>query len=94
MLIRKANQNKEKLAQYFKTWPKTNGKISFLLGKKSPKSEKYINFKPHLIHYTAQVTAKMRCGAIMIFANSKLHRTTPHRICNHKNEMWCNYGFA
>ena len=50
-----------------------------MLGKKSPKSEKkniYISFKPHLIHHTAQVNAKMRCGAVMVFAKSKPHHTT------------------
>ena len=45
--------NQEKLAQYFKIWPKIKEKISFLLGKKSPKSKKYISFKPHLIYCTA-----------------------------------------
>ena len=79
MLIRKANpKKKKKLAQYFKTWPKTNRKISFLLGGKSSKPEKYISFKPHFIHHTAQVTAKIRCNTVIVFANSKPHCTTPH----------------
>ena len=42
------------------------GKISFGLSKKSPKFEKYTDFKPYLIHSIAHVTAKMRCGAVMV----------------------------
>ena len=72
MLTRKANpKKKKKLAQWFKTWPKTKGKICFGLGRKNIKFEKYTNFKPfklHLIHSTAHVTAKMKCGEIMILA--------------------------
>ena len=64
-------QNKEKLAQYFKTWLKIKRKISFELDRKSPKFEKYTNFnlfKPHLIHSTAHVIAKMRYSAVMVLA--------------------------
>ena len=64
-------KKKKKLAQQFKTWTKTNGKISFGLDRKSPKFEKYTNFKsfkPHLIHRTVYVIAKMRCGAVMVLA--------------------------
>ena len=66
----KPTQNKEKLVQEFKTLPKTKRKISFELGKKSPKFEKCTSFKLHLIHRTAHVTTKMRCGAVMILAKS------------------------
>ena len=68
MLTKKATPKK---TQQFKTWPKTKGKISFGLGRKNIKFEKYTNFKPfklHLIHSTAHVTAKMKCGEIMILA--------------------------
>ena len=49
----------------------TKGKISFGLGKKSPKFEIYTNFKPfkpHFIHRIAHVTAKMKCGAVIVLA--------------------------
>ena len=51
----------------FKTWPKIKGEISFSLGRKSPKFEKYADFKPfkpHLIYCTAHVAAKMRYGVV------------------------------
>ena len=43
-------------------------KISFGMGRKCPKFEKYINFKPHLIYSTAHVTTEMMCDAIMVLA--------------------------
>ena len=43
----------------------------FGLVRKSPKFEKYIGFKLHFIHCTAHVTAKMRCGAVIVLP--KLH---------------------
>ena len=64
----KLTQNKEKLTQQFKTWPKKKEKkINFSLGRKSPKVKKYIGFERHLIYHTANVTARMRCDAVMIF---------------------------
>ena len=39
------------------------------MGRKSPKFEKYTNFKPfklYLICHTTHVTAKMRCDAVMV----------------------------
>ena len=51
--------------------PEQKEKISFGLSKKSPKFEKYTYFKlfkPHFIYCTAYVTAKMRCGAVMVLA--------------------------
>ena len=44
-------------------------KISFGLYRKSPKFQKYIDFKPfklHLIHRTIHVTAKIKYGTIMV----------------------------
>ena len=41
------------------------------MGREKPKFEKYtdfISFKPHLIRNIEHVTAKMRCGAVMVFA--------------------------
>ena len=61
-----------------------------MLGKKSPKSEKYISFKPYLIHRTAQVTTKMRRGAVLVFANSNPHRTAPHRTAHVTVKMRCD----
>ena len=43
-----------------------NGKISFGLSRKSPKFEKYTDFKSYLIYSIVHVTAKMRCGAVMV----------------------------
>ena len=74
----KLAQNKEKLVQLFKTWTKIKRKISFGLSRKSPKFEKYTNFKwfkLHLIHCTTYLTAKMRCSAVMFWLNFKPHRT-------------------
>ena len=54
------------------------GNVCFELGRKSPKCEKYTNFKsfkPHLIYHTAYVTAKMRCGVVMVLAKLKPHHT-------------------
>ena len=45
------------------------GKISFALGRKSPKFEKYTNFKsfkPNLIYCTAYVTTKIRYDVVMV----------------------------
>ena len=42
-------------------------------------------------HRTAHVTAKMRCGAVMVLA--KLY-TAPHHTCDHKNEVRCSYDFG
>ena len=39
------------------------------------------------------MTTKIRCGAIMVLAKLKPHRTTLHRTCNRKNKMRCSYGF-
>ena len=71
MLIRKVSpkkKKKKKITKYFKTWPKTKAKISFGFARKNPNFEKYIDFKPLFIHHIAHVTAKMRCGAVMILA--------------------------
>ena len=38
------------------------------MGKKSPKFEKYTDFKLYLINNIAHVTTKMRCGAVMVLA--------------------------
>ena len=45
--------------------------INPLYSRKSSKFEKYTDFKPfkpHLIHRTAHVIAKMRCNAVMVLA--------------------------
>ena len=36
------------------------------MGKKNPKFEKYTGFKPHLIHCTAHVIIKMKCGLAIV----------------------------
>ena len=60
----------------FKTWPKIKGEISFWLGRKSPKFEKYADFKPfklHLIYCTARGHKnEVWCGAVMVLALAKL----------------------
>ena len=45
-----------------------NGKSSFGLNRKSPKFEKYTDFKLHLTHIIVHVTAKIRCGAAIVLA--------------------------
>ena len=47
---------------------KKKRKVSFGLSRKSQKFEKYIDFKLHLIYSIAHVTAKMRCGVVMVLA--------------------------
>jgi len=42
-------------------------------------------------HNTAYVTAKMRCGVIMVLA--KLYTASHHR-CDYKNEVRCSYSFG
>jgi len=42
------------------------GKISFGLNRKSPKFEKYTDFKSHILHSIAYMTVKMRCSAVIV----------------------------
>ena len=44
-------------------------------------------------HSIAHMTAKMSCGAVMIWLNSKPHHTILHRTCDCKNKVRYNYDF-
>ena len=42
-------------------------------------------------HRTIHMTAKMKCGAVMVLAKQY---TAPHRTCDRKNEVRCSYDFG